>query len=66
MITSYSLGVLVLKYSRGPGGTGAVYAWGGGKEGQIGDGATESRLTPVKVASGATGISATADDVVIK
>jgi alpha-tubulin suppressor-like RCC1 family protein len=46
--------------------TGAVYAWGGGKEGQIGDGATESRLTPVKVASGATGISATADDVVIK
>jgi alpha-tubulin suppressor-like RCC1 family protein len=46
--------------------TGAVYAWGGGKEGQIGDGATASRLTPVKVAAGATGISATADDVAIK
>jgi alpha-tubulin suppressor-like RCC1 family protein len=46
--------------------TGAVYAWGGGKEGQIGDGATQSRLTPIKVASGTTGISATADDVVIK
>ncbi len=45
--------------------TGAVYAWGGGMEGQIGNGTTESSLTPVKVASGATGISATADDVLI-
>ena len=42
-----------------------VYAWGGGKEGQIGNGTTESSFTPVKVASGATGISATADDVLI-
>jgi alpha-tubulin suppressor-like RCC1 family protein len=45
--------------------TGKVYAWGGGKEGQIGNGTTESSFTPVKVASGATGISATADDVLI-
>lgn len=44
---------------------GKVYAWGGGEEGQIGNGTTESSFTPVKVASGATGISATADDVVI-
>jgi alpha-tubulin suppressor-like RCC1 family protein len=45
--------------------TGAVYAWGGGGEGQIGNGTTKGSLTPVKVASGATGISATADDVLI-
>ena len=45
--------------------TGEVYAWGGGKEGQIGNGTTESSFTPVKVASGATRISATADDVLI-
>lgn len=46
--------------------TGDVYAWGGGKEGQIGNGTTVRQFTPVKVASGATGISATADDVLIK
>ena len=45
--------------------TGDVYAWGGGMEGQIGNGTTESSFIPVKVASGATGISATADDVLI-
>ena len=45
--------------------TGAVYAWGGGGEGQIGNGTTTGSLTPVKVGSGATGISATADDVLV-
>ena len=45
--------------------TGAVYAWGGGEEGQIGNGTTDSSFTPVKVASDATGISATADNVLI-
>jgi alpha-tubulin suppressor-like RCC1 family protein len=46
--------------------TGAVYSWGGGGEGQIGNGTTQGSLTPVKVvASGATRISATADDVAI-
>ena len=45
--------------------TGDVYAWGGGEEGQIGNGTTESSFTQVKVASAATGISATADDVLI-
>jgi alpha-tubulin suppressor-like RCC1 family protein len=45
--------------------TGMVYAWGGGGEGQIGNGTTEGSITPVKVASGATRISATADDVLI-
>jgi alpha-tubulin suppressor-like RCC1 family protein len=45
--------------------TGAVYAWGSGTEGQIGNGTTKSSFTPVKVASGATRISATADDVLI-
>ena len=34
-------------------------------EGQIGNGTTEGSFTPVKIATCATGISATADDVVI-
>jgi alpha-tubulin suppressor-like RCC1 family protein len=42
-----------------------VYSWGGGKEGQIGNGTTESSFTPVNIATCATGISATANDVVI-
>ena len=36
-----------------------------GAEGQIGNGSTKGSLPPVKVASGATRISATADDVLI-
>jgi alpha-tubulin suppressor-like RCC1 family protein len=51
--------------SYGISATGKVYAWGGGMEGQIGNGTTKSSSTPVKVASGATRISATADDVLI-
>ena len=45
--------------------TGGVYAWGGGQEGQIGNGSVKSSLTQVKVAAGAIRISATADDVLI-
>jgi alpha-tubulin suppressor-like RCC1 family protein len=44
---------------------GNVYAWGAGGVGQIGNGTTADSLTPVKVASDATGISGTAFDVVI-
>jgi alpha-tubulin suppressor-like RCC1 family protein len=44
---------------------GDVYAWGAGGQGQIGNGAKADSLIPVKVASGATGISGTAFDVVI-
>ena len=51
--------------SYGISSTGDVYAWGGGEAGQIGNGTTESSFAQVKVASGATGISATADDVLI-
>ncbi len=42
-----------------------VYSWGGGKEGQIGNGTTESSFTQVNIGTCATGISATANDVVI-
>jgi alpha-tubulin suppressor-like RCC1 family protein len=42
-----------------------VYAWGGGTEGQIGNGTTESSFAQVGIPTCATGISATADDVVI-
>ena len=51
--------------SYGISAAGDVYAWGGGMEGQIGNGTTQSSLIPVKVASDAAGISATADDVLI-
>jgi alpha-tubulin suppressor-like RCC1 family protein len=44
---------------------GDVYAWGAGGAGQIGNGTTADSITPVKVASDATGISGTAFDVVI-
>jgi len=46
--------------------TGNVYAWGNGDAGQVGDGTESNALAPVLVASGAAGISATADDVAIR
>jgi alpha-tubulin suppressor-like RCC1 family protein len=45
--------------------TGAVYAWGASPVGQIGDGTMHPSLTPVRVASGATMISSTANDVAV-
>jgi alpha-tubulin suppressor-like RCC1 family protein len=43
--------------------TGAVYAWGASSQGQVGAGTRANVLTPVKVASDAVAISATAADV---
>ena len=45
--------------------TGQVYAWGVNFDGQVGDGTTNDTRTPVPVASGATMISSTANNVVI-
>ena len=45
--------------------TGQVFAWGVGYEGQLGDGHDSPALVPVPVASGATAISATANNVII-
>lgn len=44
---------------------GQVYAWGASYLGQIGNGKTRTELAPVRVASGATQVSATASNVVI-
>jgi alpha-tubulin suppressor-like RCC1 family protein len=44
---------------------GAVYAWGVGHLGQVGDGLTSMAVIPVQVATGATAISSTANNVVI-
>ncbi|MEP7022710.1 MAG: hypothetical protein ABJB47_02640 [Actinomycetota bacterium] len=46
-------------------GTGKVYAWGVSHVGQVGNGQTGAAVGPVLVASGATQISATANNVVI-
>ena len=43
--------------------TGQVYAWGQNNEGQIGDGSGRTAVRPIPVDSGATSISATANDV---
>jgi alpha-tubulin suppressor-like RCC1 family protein len=45
---------------------GAVYAWGVSYEGQLGNGYLDPALTPVQIASGATAISSTANNVLIK
>jgi alpha-tubulin suppressor-like RCC1 family protein len=45
--------------------TGQVYAWGVAHVGQVGDGHTSTAATAVVVATGATSISATANNVVI-
>jgi alpha-tubulin suppressor-like RCC1 family protein len=45
--------------------TGEVYAWGASPVGQIGDNTMRTTLTPVRVASGATMISSTANDVLV-
>ena len=46
--------------------TGDVYAWGVSYEGQLGDGSPSAALSPVMIASGATAISLTANNVLIK
>ncbi len=46
--------------------TGDVYAWGVSYEGQLGDGYLSAALSPVMIASGATAISLTANNVLIK
>jgi alpha-tubulin suppressor-like RCC1 family protein len=45
--------------------TGKVYAWGANAEGQVGDGKTAPAQHPVKVETGASLISATADDILV-
>lgn len=46
--------------------SGAVYAWGANKQGQVGDGTTTGARHPVEVITGSvTGISATAADVAV-
>jgi alpha-tubulin suppressor-like RCC1 family protein len=44
---------------------GAVYAWGVSHVGQVGNGGTQTALAPVLIVSGATSISATANNVAV-
>jgi alpha-tubulin suppressor-like RCC1 family protein len=45
--------------------TGKVYAWGASPVGQVGNGGRVTTLIPVRVASGATMVSSTANDVLV-
>jgi alpha-tubulin suppressor-like RCC1 family protein len=45
--------------------TGKVYAWGGSPVGQVGDKTKRTTLSPVRITSGATMISTTANDVAV-
>jgi alpha-tubulin suppressor-like RCC1 family protein len=45
--------------------SGGVWAWGQNANGQVGNGTTKTAEKPVKVATGGTGISATARDVAV-
>jgi alpha-tubulin suppressor-like RCC1 family protein len=47
------------------GAAGRVFSWGNSYNGQLGDGHSGISLTPLWIASGGVGISATADNVVI-
>ena len=63
---SYSLVDASGGTSYGVTSTGAVYAWGQGNRGQIGNGGDVNQMSPVEVVtSGAGMISATAQDVVV-
>ena len=50
--------------SYGVAGNGTLYAWGDGKNGQIGDGHRRSTADPVPVMSGVSLLSSTANDIV--
>jgi alpha-tubulin suppressor-like RCC1 family protein len=45
--------------------SGDVYAWGGDKYGQVGNGTTDTATEPIVVEDGATLISSTSDDVAV-
>jgi len=45
--------------------TGDVYAWGGNKNGQLGDGSTQRSPKPIRVTTGATLISSTSNNAAV-